>query len=125
MKYAPNIYAQALVRVIKETPKSKHEEVVKNFCDVVRKHGDLGHADKIIEAIAQLETHEKGGKVVNVEFAREMPAAAIKKVIKEFKAHDLVSVKITPALVAGVRITVDGEKEMDGSLQHKLNKLFS
>ena len=124
MKYSPHLYARALHEVIKETPKSHHETVVKSFCEMVAKNGDIGRAQKIIDAIQEQEVHEKGGQVVTVEFAREMPEAVIKKLEKKFTEHDLVSVRITPSLVAGVRITADGEKELDGSLQRKLNRLF-
>ena len=124
MRYSPTLYAKAIREVIKETPKPHHDDVVKNFCEMVAKNGDLTSSPKIVVAIAEQEAHEHGGKVVNVEFAREMSEAAIKKVTKRFHAHDLVSVKVTPALVAGVRITVDNEKELDESLQRKLNKLW-
>ncbi len=124
MKYAPALYAKALREMIQETPKSHHQELVNNFCRGVIKNGDGARSDKIITAIEEQETHAKGGKMVQMEFAREMSETVIKKLEKKFATHDLVSVRITPSLVAGVRITVDGEKELDGSLQRKLRKLF-
>ncbi len=124
MKYSPAIYAKAFQEVVDGAPKARQEEVIKNFCKVIVKNGDAPQIDKICIAIEEQHARTKGGKVVQVEFAREMNEAAIKKITKQFKEHDLVSVKIAPSLIAGVRITVDGEKELDASLSNKLQKLW-
>lgn len=115
MKYAPSIYARAFLDAKPD---------LKKFLSVVAKNGDFPRIDKIVAAIEEQETHGHGGKVVNVEFAREMDDATIKKVTKKFKDRDLVSVKIAPSLIAGMRITIDGEQELDGSFQRKINKLW-
>jgi len=115
MRYNPAIYAKAFWEVKPDPAR---------FLDIVKKNGDIGGAKKIIAAIAAAEAKALGAHVVNVEFAREMSEEAVQKVRRKFKEHDLVTVNITPALVAGVRITLDGEKELDQSLQRKLNKLW-
>jgi F0F1-type ATP synthase delta subunit len=32
---------------------------------------------------------------------------------------------VNPSLIAGVRVTIDGEHEFDGSLRGKLDKIFA
>src|SRR3989344_2733879 len=115
MRYNPAIYAKAFWEVKPDPAR---------FLDIVKKNGDLGGVKKIIAAIAGREAKAHGGHIVNVEFARAMPAEVMEKITKRFKAHDLVTVNISPSLVAGVRITIDNEKELDASLQRKLNKLW-
>ena len=115
MKYPVSIYARAFLETKPD---------LKKFLSVVAKNGDLPRIDKIVAAIEEQETHDHGGKVVNVEFAREMDEATIKKITKKFKERDLVSIKVTPSLIAGTRITIDGEQELDGSFQRKINKLW-
>ena len=111
MKYAPHIYARAFLEVKPDPEK---------FLSVVLKNGDYERLDKIVEAIEMREVQAHGGRIVELEFAR------ISELAKKFKfsSHDRVHTKINPSLVAGVRVTVDGEQELDVSLQRKLNKLF-
>ena len=111
MKYSPAIYA----KVFLETKPD-----IGRFLQVVEKKGDFGRIDKIVEAIEDLTTKEQGGRVVHLEFARETDLA--KKL--KFEPNDLVRVSINPSLVAGVRITVDGVKELDNSFRRKISNLF-
>ena len=124
MKYSPNIYAIALTDMMKEIPKSHHDELIDNFCSNVIRNGDGAHLDQIITAVEERETHDHGGKVISIEFARDMNDATVEKITKKFRERDMVSVKITPSLIAGTRITIDDEQELDQSLQRKLRKLW-
>ncbi len=120
MKYSVNNYLSAFAQAVK---KSSQKEVVSGFIKLLKKTGDIKHSEKIIEAIHKKLVNEKGGKWVNVEVARE--SALKKKLLKnKFLKKDHVDFKINPELVAGVRITIDGEKELNNSLQSKLSRLF-
>ena len=120
MRYSLNNYVGAFNQVIKTTSR---EKVVEGFVKLLKKTGDIKHSKKIIEAIHKKLVNEKGGEWVNVETAR---GAALKKETfrHKFSEKDHVDFKINPELVAGVRITIDGESELNNSLQNKLNKLF-
>ena|SRR3989338_3990644 len=111
MKYSPAVYAKAFWEVRPDAER---------FLNVVHKNGDFSRVDKIVAALEAIATHEQGGRMINLEFARETELAEKFK----FKSHDHVRVAINPALVAGVRITIDGEQELDQSLQRKLNTLW-
>jgi F0F1-type ATP synthase delta subunit len=41
-----------------------------------------------------------------------------------FKAHDVIEDRVSPELVAGIKITVDDERQFDGSLRAKLDAMF-
>lgn len=112
MKYAPSIYARAFLETKPD---------VKNFLRVVAKNGDFQRIDTIVEAIEAQAAKDRGGHMVELEFARETPL----RQKFTFTAKDLIRTSINPFLVAGVRVTIDGEKELDMSLRRKLNKLFS
>ena len=82
-----------------------------------------GVGKKIFEAIHKKLVNQKGGKWISVETARE--SASAEKLLKtKFSAKDHVEYSINQDLVAGTRITVNGEEELNNSLQSKLNKLF-
>ena len=119
MKYSVNNYVDAFVQTIKTAP----HEAIGGFIKLLKKTGDIKHSKKIIEAIHKKMVNEKGGKWVNVEVARES-ALKKEKLKHSFSEKDHVDFKINPELVAGVRITIDGESELNNSLHSKLNKLF-
>ncbi|MDO8496685.1 MAG: F0F1 ATP synthase subunit delta [bacterium] len=120
MRYSLNNYVGAFSQVAKTTSR---EKVVEGFLKLLKKTGDIKHSKKIIEAIHKKIVNEKSGKWVNIEVARES-ALKKEKLKHSFSEKDHVEFKINPELVAGVRITIDGESELNNSLQGKLNKLF-
>ena len=115
MKYPASIYARAFLD-------GTHDS--KKFLSVIAKNGDMPGIKKIYNAVEELVTHRGGGRVVTLELAREVPKSQRTQLEKKFIAKDSVHIKTNPALVAGVRVTLDGEQELDQSLQRKLNKLF-
>jgi len=120
MKYSVNNYVGAFTQTIK---KASREEAVGGFVKLLRKTGDIKHSSKIIDAIHRKLVNEKDGKWVDIETGRE--AIPKKEVLKnKFSKTDYVDFKINPELVAGVRITINGEEELNNTLQNKLNKLF-
>ena len=119
MKYSVNNYVDAFVQTIKTAP----HEAIGGFIKLLKKTGDIKHSKKIIEAIHKKMVNEKGGKWVNVEVARDT-ALKKEKFRYKFSDKDHIDFNINSELVAGIRITVDGERELNNSLQSKLNKLF-
>lgn len=120
MKYSINNYVSAFTEAVK---KVSQETAVEGFIMLLKKTGDIKYSKKIIEAVHKKIINEKGGRWVNVETARE--SALNKEIFKnKFAEKDHVGFKINPELVAGIRITVDGQEELDNSLEHKLKILF-
>lgn len=120
MKYSVNNYVIAFTQTIK---KATQEKAVEGFMKLLQKTGDIRHSKKILEAIHKKLVNEKGGKWVNVETARESVLKK-EKLKHNFSEKDHIDFKIDSELVAGVRIMIDGESELNNSLQNKLNKLF-
>jgi F0F1-type ATP synthase delta subunit len=124
MKYSPENYAIALTAELKKVSSADHDKLVKNFVAQIYRHGDFPALDKIEKAVEAELAKAAGGKVVEVEFAREVDKKSAELLTGKFTKNDVVKFRTNPSLVAGVRITVDGEKELDGSLRGKLNKIF-
>jgi F0F1-type ATP synthase delta subunit len=124
MKYAPLLYARALAAALDEGTVSE-DAIAANFARVIRKNGDLHASDKIIAAAERLLARSRSGKSVAVEFARPQGEASLAAFRSALSDHDLFETRINPRLVAGARITVDGERELDLSLAGKLQKLFA
>lgn len=124
MKHKPEEYAEAFVLAI-SGDSAKREHVLKTFLTLIRKNGDWPGIEKIYKLIAKKITENGGGQTVILEFARELPKSIKDMLLAKFSNKDFLDVKINPKLVAGARILVNGEKELDSTLLNKLNKLFS
>lgn len=124
MRYAPAQYAEAFSAVIAKSSPSKREEAIAGLLRSVQKNGDRSRKDQILAAIERRMVAERGGAWVRLEFARTMPERVVAELKKGFNPKDHVETAVRPELVAGVRITQNGETELDYSLARKLKKLF-
>ena len=113
MRYNVQDYAKAYVATKPDSA---------DFLRVVQKNGDFSRLDKIVDTIESLVTREAGGRMIHLEFAREVDG--MEKFQKKFSAKDNIRVSINPSLIAGVRVTIDGSKELDESFKRKVNQLF-
>ena len=124
MKYTPETYAKALVEAVAKHPKKEDGRLVKNFLAVLTKNGDSSALRKIVEIAESLMLKKTGNVKWVLETAR--PLARAKSVIKTLVKHgDAIQEAVHPELIAGIRIVKDGEREFDGSLRRKMDKLFA
>ncbi|MBI2610089.1 F0F1 ATP synthase subunit delta [Candidatus Giovannonibacteria bacterium] len=123
MRYTPEIYATALNQVLKEDMHNA-DELLKRFKETLQKNGDANGAEKIIEAFKRIKVQEEGGKFIRVEVARKEALGNARSFAKFASKKDLIDYKINPRLVAGTRIQIDSELELDNSFERKVRKLF-
>ena len=115
-KYSPKIYAKALVQLLPD------ENATAIFLDFLAKNGDMKKAGQIISLAEDLWYKKTAARKISVETARHIEANPLKDFLRE---GDKVTKKINPQLIAGIKITVNGEKQLDFSLQKKLKELFT
>jgi F0F1-type ATP synthase delta subunit len=124
MKYPANIYGKALAEAIVGAKEKDGENIVKNFLALVRRNGDEPFLKKILAEADRFVREAEGIRKVTAEFARE-PQGQARTFLKAFmKPGDVLEEHIDPRLIAGVKITVDDDMQLDGSLKGKLDKLF-
>lgn len=121
MKYAPHLYAKALVEVLGDQ-KADQEEAAKHFLALVRKNGDEGRLGKILEEASRLARGRNGVRKVTIESARALTPAQESALRAFMGPGDVVEKRIAPELVAGVKIILDDELQFDGSMKHKLDR---
>lgn len=124
MRYSPTLYATALYRVIESGESGDYKTIFKNLWNTVKKNGDQSKVDSIINAFENLVVKSNGGRMVQVETARDINFNLSKEVGSLFVKEDVVIRSINSKIVAGIRIVVDGEQELDFSLATKLRKMF-
>lgn len=120
----PLLWACAFRKALKEN-KGREEELMRNLGRMVRHYGAMKHADTIIRRVSEEIVHHNGGRFITVETARQLTDTILKKVKKTFREVDYVEQCVRPELIAGMRIVIDREREFDGSLKRRLDKLFS
>ncbi len=126
MKYSLNNYAEALASAVANaTDAPRRDAAVRNFAALLKKSGDDVHADKIIGATERLLRKKEGSHEIVLESARPLESRNFQALSVAFAgAKDLISPRVNPGLVAGVRIVMDGERELDISLKGKLDRMF-
>ena len=124
MRYAPEQYARAFADVWETTSPRKRTLCLSRFVFTVVKHGDATRIRKICAAIEAELTHRRGGRIIDLEFARPIAPSLLTRLAGAFPHRDLIRVSVRPALLAGVRVVVDGKRQLDYSLRRKVYDLF-
>lgn len=124
-KQKPKIYAKALVELILEDKKGtpvglRPRDITEKFFALLQKNGDLKKAKEIIALAETLLLKKTGNKKITIEVARKSAG-----MVFPFKKGDMVQQKIRPEMIAGVKIIIDGERQLDFSLKNKLEKIFT
>lgn len=128
-KNSVKIYAKALAEIAL-APKKSGERVsaafgkAERFLAVLAKNGLQGKVMEIVALAEDIVLQKQGKKKITLETARPATASQKKLLHTIAKQGDVVKEKISPELIAGVRITVNGNKQFDLSLQKKLQKIF-
>ena len=125
MKRDPVAYGKAFAAVAsgKLSP-AKEKEILKNFLDLIARHGLRKNLPKILAAAQKALREDEGLRKVTIETAREQKnvRAEIGDILKK---SDIIEEKVDPEIVAGVKITLDDTRQYDGSLARKINALFT
>lgn len=124
MKYSNIQYARAVLESLKDKSPSKRREVLKNFLAVLRKNRDAGRLNRILKEVERESLKGAGVKKVAVESAVEL-SRKTKREIEEILGRKIVMrEKINPAMLAGVKITVDDELLIDATASRQLSQMF-
>lgn len=124
MKYTPATYAKAFTAAALAEASADKIGLVNNFVSVLKRTGDIRYGDEIMRAVEVGWVRSQGGRDVRLETAQPMSERLQKEVHAKFTNKDLVQETVNPALIAGIRIVINGERELDGSMRRKVQKLF-
>lgn len=122
MRATPSEYAKAYLAALGQG--AEEGVAVKRLAAILLKNGDRMKAMRVAEEIERFLVARAGGRMVRMEFAREVDSRSQEKLASAYSPRDRVSVALNPKLLAGVRIITNGEEELDVSLQGKLRSLL-
>lgn len=125
MRYSSELYAKSLFEILEMSKPSEHAGVISKFLKIVDKNGDSSRLRTIVASFEKMVIRSGGGKIVELSTAREIDKDLKDQLLKMFDRKDMIRVNIDPKLVAGVRVLLDEEMELDYSLARKFRKLFT
>lgn len=118
-------YATALAEILeKDLIAAEQKKVALNFIKLLIKNGDLGKAKKILDQAQDILLIKKGKRKITIESARRVTAANKKLLQSVAKEGDIITNKINPDLIAGIKIIINDSKQFDASMQKRLQSIF-
>ncbi len=122
-KISPKHYASALLDVVDSgVPQA---QALSGLFRAMSTHGDMGRRGEVLSAVERESAARAGACLVNVQFAQALGVAERKEFLSAWGEKDRVSTTVNPDLVAGVRVLVNGDSELDLSLRAKLDKVLA
>ncbi len=124
MMYSAKIYARFLVDLIigLKNP-SDINDAIKKFSYILEKNGGIKKVKEIIMLAEKIYFQKTQKRKITLEISRKTDTKEIKK--KILRQGDFLEEKINQDLIAGVKIVINNEKQLDFSFKNKLNKIFS
>jgi len=124
MKYRPQQYAQALYAALEGKSESEQKKIVKRFAELLARHQQTGKARAIFAAYEKITLRKQGMRSVRLETA-SVASDQLKKEIRAALGKNLyIKEIINQDLIGGVKILVDDEILIDGSVKKQLESLF-
>jgi len=123
MKYKTKDYANALVEILSED-KMTDKKISQSFIKLLERQNDLKKSKEIIDLAEFLLAKKNKKKSIIFETARKLSENQKKILLKSTEKGDIVKERINSELIAGVKIIIDNEKQLDQTLLKKINSLF-
>ena len=126
MKKLPlHIYADVLLKVL-EKQSLDADGVIRRFTETLKKRNDWSRRFKIIDAFEQKLRAKNGTTLVSIESARPLTESQRSAIETRWKTvRHIMRYAVNPSLIAGVKIIINNEYQLDGSLAKKFQMLFS
>jgi F0F1-type ATP synthase delta subunit len=115
-------YAKALAQVAMN--KKDNKKSFENFLALVKKNSLERKLREIVSLAEDIILEKQGKQKITLETARKITPAQKKTLNSVSKEGDIITEKLNPELIAGIKIIINDNKQFDGSLQKKLQSIF-
>jgi len=116
------LYAKALAEIILKG-NADEKKIANNLMRVLINSGLQGKAKNILSVAEDFILASQGKKKIIFETARKTTPMQRKLMDSIVSKGDKVEEKINPDLIAGIKIIINGSKQLDASIQHKLRNI--
>ncbi len=125
MNYSPKNYADAFCSAVLEAKSdAEKDKCIRNFLDLLKKNRDQRKVSDILSLAEKIIGQRTGARKVVVESARPLSTQNKKLVESMVKPIDHVEKKISKDLVAGIKVTINDELQLDGSFSKKIKNIL-
>ena len=121
MKYKSKQYAETLVEIMLKEKDNK--KLISGFLEFVKKNRDEKKLKEILKLAESLYFKKTGHKKVILETARLQNFKNSDLVKTLLKQGDVLEEKVDSSLIAGLKIIINNEKQLDFSLFKKLQEI--
>ena len=125
MKYSPGHYAEALYEALDGKSDKAFDVAIKNFSRLLKKNKDHKLLNAILVRYEKIYLKKRGLKKVVVESVTQLTAHQEKEIKTAAGGEILLSAKINPELIAGIKILINDSVLIDASAHRKLEHFFS
>lgn len=116
------LYARALAEVVLN--KKENKKSVENFLALVKKNGLERKLKEIVELAENIILAKQGKNKITFLTARKVTPSQTKLLESIVKKGDIIKEKINPELIAGVKVVINENRQLDMSMANKLSKIF-
>ena len=117
------LYAKALAEIIIKGS-ADEKNLANNFVKFLVNSGLEGKAKNILSLAEDFILASQGKRKIIFESAREVTSGQRKLMDSIIKKGDKIKEKINPDLIAGIKIIINGSKQLDASMRSKLQSMF-
>ena len=114
MNYNPKYYAQAFCRT------KGGEKEIKNLLSLVRKNRDSRKLKEILFFVEKIS-----GRKITIESARPLTEKSRKLIRSVVEESGTIREKVEPSLIAGIRVNINDEIQLDGSFLNKIKNILN
>ncbi|MCL4392232.1 F0F1 ATP synthase subunit delta [Patescibacteria group bacterium] len=126
MKIPSKLYAKVFSEVTKGKSPEEIKKMAERLAGLIDRNGDAGRKEEILKFAERYARELRGKHLLNVETARELPDHFYEEIAEKLgKGKYDIEKHINEELVAGAKLTVDDERELDMTLRTILKNLFN
>ena len=124
MRYSPKKYAQALYESSKGTSGAESEKIVKAFIALLDYYHDRSLLPRILTLYEEIRRQKEGITKVEAITAKKLSSKAKADIEKKFDGKVEISERVHPEVLGGIKLIVDDEYQIDGTLQGRVERLY-
>lgn len=125
MSYSSKLYAQSFCAIVlKETTSPGIEKCIRNFLALIEKNRDQRKFPEIILLSEKIIREKIGGRSLLIETARPTTIEGADIINSFIRKTDSIKRKVSPGMMAGIKITINDELQLDESFSKKIKNIL-
>ncbi len=126
MKIPSKLYAKVFSEMTKGKSPEEIQAMAKRLAGLIDRNGDAGRKEEILKFAEQYARELQGKHLLSIETARELPDRFYEEIAEKLgRGKYDIEKHVNEELVAGAKLTVDDERELDVTLRTILKNLFN